>query len=134
MQMDPFTHGAFREAYIEYEYFKKVFQQLQSQIHIEKGDRKDDYNFQNGLLYKLDKHYVPKGERLHLIKEAYTSKVARHFGVGKTVANLQRTYVYFCRMQEDVAWYIRGCMLCCTRNPNNMKKSLYHPLHVPTRP
>jgi hypothetical protein len=65
-----------------------VFQQLQGQIHIEEGDDKDDYNFQNGLLYKLDKLCVPKGERLQFIREAHTSKVAEHFGVGNTVANL----------------------------------------------
>jgi hypothetical protein len=38
--MDPFTHDAYKEAYIEDEEFKKVFQQLQGQIHIEEGDRK----------------------------------------------------------------------------------------------
>jgi hypothetical protein len=37
-------------------------------------------------------------------------------------------------MQEDVAQYIRGCILCCTNKPNNRKQGLYHPLHVPTQP
>jgi hypothetical protein len=37
-------------------------------------------------------------------------------------------------MQEDVAWYIRGCILCCTIKPNNKKQCLYHPLSVPSRP
>lgn len=46
-----------------------------------------------GKLYKLDKLCVPKGERLQLIRKAHTSKVAGHFGVGKTIANLQR-YIY----------------------------------------
>jgi hypothetical protein len=91
MHMDPFTHDAYGETYIEDEEFKELF--LQSQIHIEEGDSKVDYHFQNDLLYKLDKLYVPEGEQLQLIREAHTSKVARHFGVGKTVANLQR-YVY----------------------------------------
>jgi hypothetical protein len=123
MHMDPFTHDAYKEAYTEDEDFKEVFQQLQGQIHIEEGDGKDDYHFQNGLLYKLDKLCVPKGERLQLIREAHTSKVAGHFGVGKIVSNLQR-YVYWPRMQEDVAQYIRGCILCCTSKPNNRKQGL----------
>jgi hypothetical protein len=55
---------------------------------------------------KLDKLCVPKGEILHLIKEAHTSKVVGNFGVGKTIANLRR-YMYWPRMQEDVALYIR---------------------------
>lgn len=52
------------------------------------GDNIIDYHIQDGLLYMLDNLCVPKGERLQLIREAHTSKVAWHFGVGKTVANL----------------------------------------------
>jgi hypothetical protein len=37
-------------------------------------------------------------------------------------------------MQEHVALYIRGCILCCVNNPSNMKQGLYDPLHVPTQP
>jgi len=37
-------------------------------------------------------------------------------------------------MQEDVAWHIRGCILCFTGKPYNRKQGLYHPLHLPTRP
>jgi hypothetical protein len=62
MHMDPFTHDAYKEAYIEDEDFKEVFHQLQGQIHIEEGDNKAYYHFQNWLLYKLNKHRVPKGE------------------------------------------------------------------------
>jgi hypothetical protein len=42
--------------------------------------------------------------------------------------------VYWPIMQEYVAWYIRGCILFCTNNPNNRKQGLYHPLLIPTRP
>jgi hypothetical protein len=41
MHMEPFTH----DAYIDDEDFKEVFQHLQGQIHIEEGDKKDDYHF-----------------------------------------------------------------------------------------
>jgi hypothetical protein len=70
---------------------------------------------------------------LKLIREAHTSKVAGNFGVGKTIANLQR-YVYWTRMKKYVAKYIRGCILFCTNKPNNRKQCLYHSLHVPNRP
>jgi hypothetical protein len=133
VHMEPFTHDAYKETYTEDEDFKEVFRQLQGQIRIEKGDDKANYYFQNGLLYKLDKLCVPKGERLQFIREAHTSKVIGHFSVGKTVVNLQR-YVYWPKMQENVARYIRGCILCCTSKPNNKKQGLYHPLLVPTRP
>jgi hypothetical protein len=81
----------------------------------------------------MGKLCVPKEERVQLIREAHTSKVFIHFSVGKTVANLQR-YVYWPKMQEEVSRFIRGCILCCTRKPNNRKKGLYNPLLVPTRP
>lgn len=84
------------------------------------GDSTVDYHLQDGLLHRLDKLCVPKGKRLQLIKEAHTSKVAGHFGVGKTVANLQR-YVYWPKIKEQVARFIRGCMLCCTSKPSNKK-------------
>lgn len=65
-----------------------MYQQLQSQSHVHDGDNTVDYHLQDGLLYRLDKLCVPKGEHLQLIREAHTSKVAGHFGVGKTMANL----------------------------------------------
>jgi hypothetical protein len=37
-------------------------------------------------------------------------------------------------MQEDVARYIRGCILYCTNKSSNRKHGLYHPLLVPTQP
>jgi len=86
--MDPFTHDAYKESYIEHEEFKEVFQYLQGHVRIEEGDEKDDYHFQNGVLYKIDKICVPKGEWLQLIKKIHTFKFARHFGVGKKISNL----------------------------------------------
>jgi hypothetical protein len=70
-----------------------VFQQLQGQINIQKGDDKFDYHFNNCLIYNLDKICVLNGEELQLIKENHTSKVVEPFGVGKTISNLQ-WYVY----------------------------------------
>jgi hypothetical protein len=54
---------------------------------------KVDYHLQDGFLYKLDKIYVSKCEILHLIREAHTSKDARHFGVGKIVSKLTKVCV-----------------------------------------
>ena len=76
---------------------------------------------------------VPKGEHLQLNSDTHTTKVEWHFGVGKIMANLQR-YVNWPKMQEKVARFIRGWMLCCTNNPSNKKKELFHPLPVPTHP
>ena len=49
------------------------------------------------------------------------------------MANLLRN-VYWPKMQEKVARFIRGCMICYTNKPSNMKQGLYHPLPIPTHP
>jgi hypothetical protein len=107
--MDSFTHDAYKEAYTEDEDFKEVFQWLWGQICIEEGDNKAYYHIQSGFPYKIVKLCIPKGERFHLIREAHTSKVAWNFDVGNKVTNLQSN-VYLHGTQEDVAWYIIGCM------------------------
>ena len=37
-------------------------------------------------------------------------------------------------MQETVAKYIRGCVMCVTSKPSNRKLGLYTPLPVSSRP
>jgi len=49
MHLDPFTHDTYKDEYIEDEDFKKVFQQLQGQVHVEEGNNKDDYYIQMGF-------------------------------------------------------------------------------------
>lgn len=44
MHMDPFTNDAYKEAYSEYEDFKELYQQLQSQIHVHEGDNTIQYH------------------------------------------------------------------------------------------
>lgn len=70
---------------------------------------------------------------MQLIKEVHTSKVARKFGVGKIVANLQR-YVYWPKIKKHVARFIRECIICCSRKSSNRKQGLHRPLPVPTHP
>jgi hypothetical protein len=54
---------------------------------------------------------------------SHTSKIK------KTMDNLQR-YVYWPKMQEEVAIFIRKCILCCTSKPSNRKQGLCNPLLV----
>ena len=72
-------------------------------------------------------------DRILWMRETHTSKVAGHFGITNTLQNLQ-TYVYWPRMQQDVARFMRGCTLCSISKPSNRKLGLYMPLPVPTRP
>ena len=93
----------------------------------------NDFHSQNGLIYHFNALCVPIGERIGLIREAHTLKIAGHFGVEKILYNLQR-YVYWPNMQDQVAKYIRVCSLCCTNMPSNRKLVLYQPLQVPSHP
>ena len=56
-----------------------------------------------------------------------------HFGVGKTMAHLQR-FCYWPQMKEIATKYVKGCVMCSTCNPINRKLWLYSPLHVPSHP
>ena len=54
-----------------------------------------DFYLKDGLLYRLRLLCVPSGSyRPQLIREAHHSKVARNFGMKKTIAHLQR-YFYW---------------------------------------
>ena len=92
-----------------------------------------DYHVHNKLLYHLRKLCVPQGERVNVIREAHTSLILGHFGVGKTIAQLQR-YYYWPHMNEIVSRYVKGCYMCATRNPSNRKLGLYTPLPTPSHP
>lgn len=46
------------------------------------------------MLYHLGKLCIPRDERVHEIKEAHTSPISSHFGVGKIVAQLKH-YCYW---------------------------------------
>jgi len=68
-----------------------------------------------------------------VIREAHASRVSGHFGVGKTVAQLQR-YCYWSQMNETIVKYIKGCVMSSTSKPNNKKLGFYMPRPIPFRP
>jgi hypothetical protein len=76
---------------------------------------------------------IPTSERVHVIREAHTSLVSGHFGVGKTMAHLQR-FCYWPQMKAIVTKYVKGCVMCSTCKPTNRKLGLYSPLPVPSHP
>jgi hypothetical protein len=56
-----------------------------------------DYHVHDKLLYHIGKLCIPQGERVDIIREAHSSLIVGHFGVCKTMANLQR-YCYWPKM------------------------------------
>ena len=71
----------------------------------------------------MDKLYVPKGEMILLFIEDQTYKVVGHFGVENIDVNLQN-YVHIPKIEEYLARFIRGCIICYTRNPSNRNQGL----------
>jgi hypothetical protein len=78
------SHDIYVEQYVVDEDFKDVFEKL---TH---GAQVENYCMQGNLLYHLGKLCILKSERAHVIRKAHTSFVSGHFGVGKTMAHLQR--------------------------------------------
>lgn len=75
--------------------FEEVYKQFSSSRS--KYESLDEFHLQNGFLYHFNALCFPIGETIGLIREAHTSKTARHFWVGKTLYNLQR-FVYWPKM------------------------------------
>ena len=56
-----------------------------------------------------------------------------HFGIGKTIAILQK-YFYWPKMKHDIILYIKSCVACAIAKPSNRKLGLYLPLPIPDKP
>jgi hypothetical protein len=94
-------HESYVEQYALDTDFKEVYETLCHSNHVEELD----YHVHDNILYHLGKLCIPQGERINIIREAHSSLIASHFGVGKTVANLQR-YCYWPKMNESVSRYV----------------------------
>ena len=122
-------HESYVEHYALYVDFKDVYAALCQANQVEELD----YHVNDKILYHIGKLCIPQGERVNIIREAHSSLIAGHFSVVKTVENLKR-YFYSLKMNESVSQYVRGCSLCATSKPNNIKLELYTPLPAPSRP
>jgi hypothetical protein len=123
------SHGRFVEQYARDDDFKDMYESL---THSNQS-KELDYHVHDNLLYHLGKLCILKDERANVIKEAHTSLIYGHFGLGKIVAQLQR-YCYWPRMNEIVSKYVKGCFFCATSKPSNKKLGLYTPLPLPSQP
>ena len=100
-QQIPFVHSSYVEQYAKDEYFKEVYESLRHVYHIEELN----CHIHDKLLYHLGKICILQCERVHVIREAHTSLIPGHFGVGKVVAQLQN-FCYWPRMNNTVSKYV----------------------------
>ena len=92
-----------------------------------------DYHIHDKLLYYLGNICIPQRERVHVIREPRTSLISGNFGIGRTVAQLQK-FCYLTRMNDIVSKYVKGCVMCATSNPSNRNLGFYTPLPIPSCP
>ncbi|GJT73573.1 transposon ty3-I gag-pol polyprotein [Tanacetum coccineum] len=127
MQVQPSCHDEYASEYKNDPDFHRAIEDIE-------GSNSTEFTWQGNLLYKGVLLCIPKtGDRVRWLRAAHKSKVAGHFGVTKTLQNLQR-YVFRPRMHQDVAQFVKGCVLCSTSKPTNKKVRLYTLLLVPNRP
>ena len=112
-------HESYIEQYAQDMDFKDVYATLSQGKRIEELD----YHLKDQLLYHCGKLCIPQTERVKIIREAHTSLISGHFGVSKTVAQLQRFY-YWPKMSETVSRYLKGCAMCAKSKPANRKLGL----------
>ena len=86
IQQIPLVHASYVEQYNKDEDFKEVYESLRHGHHNEKLN----YHINDKLLYHLGKICNPQSERTNVIREANTSLISGHFGVGKTIAQLKK--------------------------------------------
>jgi len=109
--------------------FKYVYATLSQGKRVEELD----HHVKDRLLYRCGKLCIPQTERAKIIREAHTSLIPGHFGVSKTVAQLQR-FCYWPRMSETISRYVKGCAMCAKSKLSNIKLGLYTPFLVPSHP
>jgi hypothetical protein len=99
-------------------------------LHI--GSTVIDFHIQDELLCYLGHLNVPTSEHAKLIWEAHYSRVARHFGIEKTVAVLQKHF-YWPKLQLDFEKYIISFTSNAISKPTIKKQGLYTPLPIPEK-
>jgi hypothetical protein len=83
------AHESYIEQYAIDTYFKYVYETLAHGSIVEDID----YHLHDKLLYHAGKLCIPRDGRVYVIRETHTSLISVHFGVGKTIAQLQH-YCY----------------------------------------
>lgn len=103
------NHFVLPESYVEQYTQDADFQQVYSNLSQGHQVEELDYHVHDNLLYHLGKICVPQGKRVNITRETHTSLIVRHFGVSKTVANLQRSFYWphilkLCHVLSEVVY------------------------------
>jgi hypothetical protein len=92
----------------------------------------------DGLIYEMRRQSprvcLPRDDKLRqkVLRERHDAATAGHFGIEKTIANVQQSY-WWPTIRKDVTQYVRSCDECQRNKPSQQKPAgLLQPLDVPT--
>jgi hypothetical protein len=91
---------------------------------------------ERGILYEMrgrePRVCIPRGTlRKQIIKDAHDAPISGHFGIEKTVAQVQRHY-WWPTIRKEVTQYVRTCLACQRNKPSQQSPAgLLQPLPVP---
>jgi hypothetical protein len=89
------------------------------------------YELLDGLLYFKHRLVVPSTLRDAVLKAQHDSKVAGHWGAGKTVEIVGRNF-HWPNMDDQIRQYVHQCDSCQRNKPSSHRRNgLLHPLELP---
>ena len=71
--------------------------------------------------------------RENLIQEKHNGGLAGHFGIDKTVGQLNH-YYFWPKMRSEVERFVKKCRICQHAKGRSQNTGLYTPLPIPSRP
>jgi hypothetical protein len=101
-------------------------EKVQSTVEGRKVSKQFRLGADDGLLYEMSQGNprlcIPKADRLQgdIIREHHDAPTAGHFGITKTVAQVQRLY-WWPALRQDVTAYVRSCDSCQRFKPSQQQ-------------
>ena len=93
-----------------------------------------DYNLQEGLLFRGGQLCIPDCSMSeNIIREKHSGGLAGHFGVDKTLDQINHFY-YWPKMRREVQQIVTRCKVCQLAKGKSQNVGLYTPLPIPSRP
>jgi hypothetical protein len=98
------------------------------------GDRVNRYTIEDGLLYYKHRLVIPQAMRETVLEAEHDSKVAGHWGAGKTVEIVSKNF-YWPGMETQVRQYVHEGDSCQRNKASRHRRNgLLHSLELPSSP
>jgi len=131
---DKFLIASTHQQHQELSLLEKLKIELKKENDLEILQNKYNCIIADDLLMFKDRIYVPKSERLEVLKICHDNRMAGHPGNRKTFQLLSKSY-WWPSIRRDCKSYVESCQTCCrSKTPRAKPIGLLQPLPVPPRP